>query len=115
MTRIKSVVSAFVLLVPLAGHAEAADVQPATTQPGPPSFISRRGRLRDRFAAANAAHDGHLTLAEARAGAMRGIVRNFDRLDAAHKGYVTLGDIQRFRQARRAARQPGLPPVSSGR
>lgn len=54
------------------------------------------------FEQANVAHDGHLTLQEAKVG-YPGIVKNFDVIDASHKGYITEDDIRAWHRARRAA------------
>ena len=75
---------------------------PAITAPG---TAGAPHRLRDEFAAANTTGDGHLTLAQAQAGGMRMVARNFAAIDADHKGFVTWVDIRAFRKARRAARQ----------
>jgi hypothetical protein len=91
-------------LAPMAGSAMAQDASP----PAVPH------RLRDKFAAANVTHDGHLTLAQAQAGAMPMVVRHFGSIDADHKGYATLADIKQFIAVRRAARQgpaPAVPPT----
>ena len=60
--------------------------------------------LAERFAAANTTHDGHLTLAQAHAAHMSGVVRDFGLIDKQKRGYVTVEDIQTFRKERRAAR-----------
>ncbi len=81
---------------------------PATTAP------AARETFVARFNAANTTGDGHLTLAQASAGHMPVIARNFSTIDAAGKGYVTLADIQAFRRnhAGQAAAAPALrPPV----
>ncbi|MCZ8321833.1 MAG: hypothetical protein O9296_09660 [Novosphingobium sp.] len=46
-----------------------------------------------RFKAADANHDGRLTKAEAQAGMPR-VYPNFDRLDTAKRGYLTLPQIK---------------------
>lgn len=61
------------------------------------------------FDQANAAHDGHLTLEEAKAG-YPSIVRSFDEIDVGHKGYLTEDDISAWHQARRAAHKLNPPP-----
>ncbi len=89
------------LIVIGATHASgaqlAAPVAAAAPATGPEGF-------RAKFAAANVTHDGHLTRPQAEAGHMPMIVKYFDAIDSGHKGYVTLKDIQAFRQARRAAK-----------
>ena len=87
------------VLAPFAG--------PVWAQGAPPSDAHTRvhnpHRFRERFDAANTTHDGRLTLAQAEAGRMRMVARNFDAIDSDHKGYVTLGDVRTFNRARRAA------------
>lgn len=101
---------------PLSGTA----VQPgpaAGPSSGPPAAETTRparGRgthahgkhrpLSERFAEANTTHDGHLTLAQARAAKMNEVVRDFGLIDKDKKGYVTVDGIKEFRRARRAAR-----------
>ncbi len=60
-----------------------------------------------RFNAANTTHDGRLTQAQAQAGHMPWIAKHFAAIDAEHKGYVTLADLQAYRQQQRAGRQGG--------
>lgn len=96
------------VVVPLAIASPTAAAQglpPQFQAPGTPQAGALRPRLRERFAAANTTHDGRLTLAQAQAGGMRGVARNFDAIDADRKGYVTVADIRAFRRARRAERQ----------
>ena len=49
--------------------------------------------LEQRFKAANKTNDGKLTLEQAKAGMPR-VYKNFDKIDADHKGYVTLDQIK---------------------
>jgi len=67
-----------------------------------PVFAQGAGmqKLQARFDAADANHDGKLTLAEAQAGMPR-VAKRFDQIDPAHKGYVTLGDIGQYIAQRR--------------
>lgn len=60
------------------------------------------------FAQANTAHDGHLTLDEAKAGYAL-IAKHFADIDADHKGYVTEDDIRAWRVMRRATHRLGHP------
>ena len=83
-------------------------VLPALAQQASPSSAGAAHQpMRERFAAANTTHDGHLTLAQAQAADLEAVVRNFDAIDAEHRGYVTLDDVRGFMKARRAARQAG--------
>ena len=45
------------------------------------------------FYAANTTHDGHLTLAQAKAADFTPVVDNFPAIDVNHHGYVTFYDI----------------------
>ncbi|GAN79379.1 hypothetical protein SAMN02746095_00375 [Acidocella aminolytica 101 = DSM 11237] len=49
------------------------------------------------FYAANTSHDGHLTLAQAKAANFKPVVEHFSEIDANKKGYVTFYDIQAWR------------------
>ena len=62
-----------------------------------PAFAqdARMQQLQSRFEAADTNHDGKLTKAEAQAGMPR-VAKNFDQIDATHKGYVTLDDIAQY-------------------
>jgi len=62
-----------------------------------------QAELQKRFAAADANGDGQLTRDEAK-GKMPMVYKRFDEIDAAHKGAVTLADIQAYAVAQRAAR-----------
>lgn len=52
----------------------------------------RANKIIERFKAADTNRDGKLTRAEAQ-GKMPMVFRNFDKIDADKKGYVTLDDI----------------------
>jgi hypothetical protein len=54
------------------------------------------------FAQANLAHDGHLTLAEAKGGDTV-VAKHFDEIDATHRGYVTEDDIRIWREQHKTA------------
>ncbi|WP_158933068.1 hypothetical protein [Acidisphaera sp. S103] len=55
------------------------------------------------FAQANLAHDGHLTMAEAKGGDTL-VAKHFDEIDATHRGYVTEDDIRAWREQHKSAR-----------
>jgi hypothetical protein len=69
--------------------------------PGASAYPSSDRGLAQRFAAANATHDGRLTRDQAAAG-MPVVARNFDTIDVGHKGFVTLPEIRAFAAERRA-------------
>ena len=67
--------------------------------------------LQARFEAANTTHDGRLTLAQAQAGHMRGVARDFAAIDAQNKGYVTVDDLRAYHRGQRAARAASANPT----
>jgi hypothetical protein len=87
---------------PAPGPPPGPPGQPA----GPPGAPAHGGGLAQRFAAANVTHDGRLTREQAAAG-MPNVARQFDAIDTAHKGYVTLEEIRAFMAQRRPQ---GAPP-----
>jgi hypothetical protein len=80
--------------------------EPATT--GKTTSSPAHQTWEQRFAHANVAHDGHLTLEEAKAG-FKLIAKYFNEIDVDHRGYVTANDIRAWRILRKAARR--LQPV----
>jgi len=77
----------------------------------PPSMASQaESRLRERFDAADTAHRGKLTRAEAQAGGFGWINTHFEDIDRAHAGEVSFDDVKRYLQARRA---PYIAPAGS--
>ncbi len=62
-----------------------------------------------RFAQANASHDGHLTLEQAKAG-YPSVARHFADIDTDKKGFVTQDDIRAWHKQTRAAHQPKPEP-----
>jgi hypothetical protein len=89
--------------VPQAAAAAPAAAAEAASKPAPAASNHKRPTAEEHFAQANLAHDGHLTLEEAKGG-YRSIVRHFQDIDIDHKGYVTLDDIKAWRAVQRAAR-----------
>ena len=79
--------------------ATAALVQAAD----PGRAAQMNAELQKRFAAADANGDGQLTRDEAK-GKMPMVYKRFDDIDTAHKGTVTLADIQAYAIAQRTAR-----------
>jgi hypothetical protein len=88
----------------VAGEDQGGPPPAAATQPQP---RAQGQRFSERFQAANTTGDGRLTLAQAQAGNLPMIARNFDAIDVQHKGYVTLEDIQAYRRQMRAVRGGG--------
>jgi hypothetical protein len=76
----------------------------------PPAAAAPHGRQtqEQHFTEANLAHDGHLTLAEAKGGYPQ-VAKHFDDIDVDHRGYVTENDIRAWQVMRKAARRLGKP------
>jgi hypothetical protein len=81
------------LLSALSLQALAADPPKAS----PPRQHHVRVTWENRFADANLAHDGHLTLAEAKGGDAL-VAKHFGEIDVTHRGYVTEDDIRAWRE-----------------
>jgi hypothetical protein len=69
----------------------------------PVKTAHRRMSWQQRFAQANATHDGHLTLEQAKAGYVT-VARHFAQIDTGKKGYVTQDDIAAWHKMQREAR-----------
>jgi hypothetical protein len=84
---------------------------PAIAQEPPNAMAPHHTRetWQQRFTEANAAHDGHLTLEEAKGG-YPAVAKHFSDVDADHKGYVTENDIRAWRIMRKAAHRLAKPP-----
>lgn len=92
----RALIAAFALALPAgAAFAQAAD---------PGRAAQMNAELQKRFAAADANADGQLTREEAK-GKMPKVFKHFDAIDTAHKGVVTLADIQAYAIAQRGTRQ----------
>lgn len=61
-------------------------------------------KLQERFASADANHDGRLTKDEAKAG-MPFVYKHFDEIDKAKAGAITMADIAAFARDQRAAKK----------
>ena len=59
-------------------------------------------KLRASFDAADADHDGSLTLAEARAAKLGVVADHFDRIDTRRSGRVSFEDVKRYLRGRGA-------------
>ena len=82
--------AALFALVPLAAGAQDAE-----------RLKSMIDHAKERFAAADADHDGALTKAEAEKG-MPFVAKHFDKIDTQNTGKVSLADITKYMQERRA-------------
>ncbi len=74
--------------------------------PDPARQEQLRTELRKRFGAADTNVDGRLTREEAK-GKMPGVYRNFDAIDSAHTGAVTMEQIEAYAASRRGRRAGG--------
>jgi hypothetical protein len=97
------------VLPPVTAPATPPQAKPQAPAPKP----ARATRLQNRFEAANTTHDGHLTLAQAKADKWAMVVKNFSQIDKAGKGYVTLDELRAAAAAARAARTTAPAPVKS--
>lgn len=101
------------IAAPLAASAQTAS--PSTT-PTTPHKATGTARLQKRFDAANATHDGHLTLDQARAANWKMVVARFSKIDVDGKGYITideLANVQAQARAQRAAKAGKPAPAGT--
>jgi hypothetical protein len=99
-------------VVSQAATAAQAPAPPPATGAGPDIAASAangtspshpgRTKWEERFSQANLAHDGHLTLEEAKGG-YRTIAKHFQEIDTDGKGYVTEDDIRAWHALQRAS------------
>jgi len=80
-----------------------------TAAHGTTGHQQHRQTLQQRFDAANAMHDGHLTKDQAAAANWSYVLSNFAAIDKDRKGYVTVADIHAFAHARYLARHKAAP------
>ncbi|MDE8346115.1 MAG: hypothetical protein POH28_08090 [Acidocella sp.] len=97
--------------LPVLALAQSAGSGPSPSAPPPPGHHGPRGprgphgmfgpehqiEVLTAFYDANTTHDGHLTLAQAKAAGMKPVVDHFAAIDVAHRGYVTFNDIEAWR------------------
>lgn len=96
-----------VFLLPTMIATALADDPPKDPE-APPAHTARQ-RWEEHFAQANVAHDGHLTLDEAKAG-YHTVARHFRDIDVDSKGYVTEADIRAWHAVQKAEREHGKEP-----
>ena len=78
----------------LSALASIGTAQAQTAAPPPDAWTAHLQKtLAERFAKADADHDGRLTLAEAQGGMPR-VAEHFAQLDVGHLGYLTLPQLQ---------------------
>jgi hypothetical protein len=92
------------LLLPALIAPAFADDPPK--EPQAPTANHVRLRWEEHFAQANAAHDGHLTLDEAKAG-YHTVARHFRDIDVDSKGYVTEADVRAWHALQKAGHEHG--------
>ena len=100
---------AFAALLGLAVLPGFAAAQPVLNPPPGPGMMGGPGWRHEghrpadpaaflmKFYAANTTHDGHLTLAQAKAAGMGPIAEHFTEIDTKHHGYITPYDIEAWR------------------
>jgi hypothetical protein len=83
-----------------------AAAPPATAPASPPGGHWHHGdtikKWQAKFDAANTTHDGHLTLAQAKAADLIPVETNFTAIDTKNRGYVTFNDILAWRMDKMA-------------
>lgn len=91
--------------------AQPAPASPPASASGDPVSGGRLARARQmheqleqRFKAADVNADGRVSRDEAKA-AMPMVYRNFDQIDVAHAGSVSMGDIEAYAMQRRRAQR----------
>ena len=84
--------------------ASAGAFAQAASEPGRGKEAA--AELKKRFAAADVNHDGRLTREEAKAG-MPGVYDNFDQIDTAKTGSVSMAEIAAFLRAGPRRARPG--------
>lgn len=87
----------------LAGVACAQTATPDTARTD-----ALRSELKQRFASADTNGDGRLSRDEAKSGMPR-VYRNFDAIDSAHAGSITLAQIEAYVASQRGKRGGGAP------
>ena len=88
----------------LAAAASAGAFAQAASEPGHGREMA--AELKKRFVAADVNQDGLLSREEAKAG-MPYVYRNFDQIDTAKTGQVSMAEITAFFRTRAAARKGG--------
>ena len=89
----------FLAVMPALAYAQTETKQgPMLPPAGPPHFgMTPDQHLMMAFYAANTTHDGHLTLAQAKAAKLERVADHFSEIDVAKRGYVTFYDIEAWR------------------
>jgi hypothetical protein len=88
-------------LLPLTNHSALAQVAPIDEAPAAHVHLT----WEQHFAQANTAHDGHLTLDEAKAGYPT-VARKFRAIDVDGKGFVTENDMRAWHAAQKVPHAP---------
>ena len=88
---------------------DPASVPVDTATTGAPSAPAKRAKWEERFAQADLAHDGHLTLEEAKGG-YRSVAKHFQEIDVDGKGYITANDIRAWHALQKAKRVKAAHP-----
>ena len=89
----------------LAILAIAATTAFATDTPTQTNRIEKAGaKIREKFDAADADHDGFLSRDEAAKGMPR-VMKHFDEIDANHDGKLSMQELAQYLRSKRAARE----------
>ncbi len=79
-----------------------SSIDSSTPMRASPLNAQAEARLRASFDAADTAHAGTLTRAQAQAGGFGFIAQHFDAIDTRHAGAVSFDDLKRYLQLRDA-------------
>lgn len=69
------------------------------------TLIRHSGGIEAHFDAANTAHDGHLTKAQAEKADWSRVAKHFDEIDTDRKGWVSVDQIHAFNKSHRKHRK----------
>ena len=78
---------------------------PALAEDAPKKPAHPKITWEQHFATANTAHDGHLTIEQARTG-YQSLFKHFAEIDVGGKGFVTVDDVKNWHKQQRAQHQP---------
>ncbi len=76
---------------------------PGNSSPVTP--IKHSSGVEAHFAAANTAHDGHLTKAQAEQSDWTRVAKHFDEIDTDHKGWISVEQVHAFNRTHRGHRK----------
>ncbi len=76
-----------------------SEARPLAANPDRIELGRSSGGVEGHFAAANTAHDGHLTRQQAELADWPRVTRHFDEIDTEHRGWITADQIHAFNRS----------------